>query len=360
MTYANMDGVPTQTAGTSELLASDWNTYVRDNFDDIKFGHVVCTSSTRPTGIAEGTMIYETDTNKVLVYNGSAWVEVHDLDTSGTFPDGALNVSAGSFGRAAPVTKTGDFTVGTTENWLICNKTSTITVTLPTASSFSGREIMIKNISTGSVVSNASNVVPIGSATAGTAILPAQAGTYATLVSDGTNWIITDTNQDNGLVYITKATASAASSTIVTDCFSASFRDYMIIFNLTDTGGNIDINLFLRTSAGSTSTTDYSTEIFTADNTQLSGSRIENGTAGFRLSPARTENGNNSFGIAYLGSPFLAEYTQHRGWGSMSYASTYLQDYTGQHEVSTSYSSIEIKTSSSTWTGTATIYGIRA
>jgi hypothetical protein len=78
-----MDGVPTQTAGTSELLASDWNTYVRDNFDSIKFGHVVCTSSTRPTGIAEGTMIYETDTQKVLVYSGSAWVEISDIDRAG-------------------------------------------------------------------------------------------------------------------------------------------------------------------------------------------------------------------------------------------------------------------------------------
>jgi hypothetical protein len=82
LSYANMDGVPTQTAGTSELLASDWNTYVRDNFDSIKFGHIVCTSTTRPTGIAEGTMIYETDTNKVLVYNGSSWVEVNDLDST--------------------------------------------------------------------------------------------------------------------------------------------------------------------------------------------------------------------------------------------------------------------------------------
>jgi microcystin-dependent protein len=73
VSYANMDGVPTQSAGTSEVLASDWNTYVRDNFDAIKFGHVVCTSSTRPSGIAEGTMIYETDTNLVYLYSGSGW-----------------------------------------------------------------------------------------------------------------------------------------------------------------------------------------------------------------------------------------------------------------------------------------------
>ena len=33
----------------------------------------VCTSSTRPAVPFEGQMIYETDTDKVLVYNGSAW-----------------------------------------------------------------------------------------------------------------------------------------------------------------------------------------------------------------------------------------------------------------------------------------------
>jgi len=34
----------------------------------------VCTSSTRPATPYEGQMIYETDTDKVLVYNGTAWV----------------------------------------------------------------------------------------------------------------------------------------------------------------------------------------------------------------------------------------------------------------------------------------------
>jgi len=33
----------------------------------------VCTSTTRPTAPFEGQMIYETDTDRVLVWNGSAW-----------------------------------------------------------------------------------------------------------------------------------------------------------------------------------------------------------------------------------------------------------------------------------------------
>lgn len=94
-----MDGVPTQTAGTSELLASDWNTYVRDNFDSIKFGHVVCTSGTRPTGIAEGTMVYETDTNLIYVYNGSSWTQ------NNLSPVGVISPFAGS---TAP------------DGWLLC------------------------------------------------------------------------------------------------------------------------------------------------------------------------------------------------------------------------------------------------
>jgi hypothetical protein len=86
-----MDGVPTQTAGTSEILASDWNTYVRDNFDSIKFGHVTVADNSAKSAlsVAEGTMVYQLDNQKVFVYNGSSWVEVNDLDNPGAWSDAA-------------------------------------------------------------------------------------------------------------------------------------------------------------------------------------------------------------------------------------------------------------------------------
>lgn len=85
MSYANMDSVPTQTSGVSEVLASDWNTYVRDNFDAIKFGHVVVANDAAKSAltVAEGTMVYQSDNNKVFVYSGSAWVEVNNLSNAG-------------------------------------------------------------------------------------------------------------------------------------------------------------------------------------------------------------------------------------------------------------------------------------
>jgi hypothetical protein len=96
----------------------------------------------------------------------------------------------GSFGRGAPVTKTGNFTLADNENWIICNGAGSITVTFPAASSWTGREVMIKTIAAQTVVSASSNVVPLAGGAAGTAILAASAGAWATLVSDGTNWII--------------------------------------------------------------------------------------------------------------------------------------------------------------------------
>jgi len=115
-------------------------------------------------------------------------------DASGNFTAGTITVTnanaTGYVSTTAPVIKTADFTVAVTENWLISNKSSSCSVTLPTAASFTGREITIKNIAAFTVVSASSNVKPIGTNTAGTAILPATAGTWCTLVSDGTNWIV--------------------------------------------------------------------------------------------------------------------------------------------------------------------------
>lgn len=106
-----------------------------------------------------------------------------------TVPVNTVDIT-GSLGRGAPITKTGDFTLAATENWIICNGTGTITVTLPAASSWTGREFTIKTIAAQTVVSASSNVVPLVGGAAGTAILAATAGKFATLVSDGTNWVI--------------------------------------------------------------------------------------------------------------------------------------------------------------------------
>lgn len=101
----------------------------------------------------------------------------------------------------APVTKTANFTVAAGEAWLINNKSgSTCTVTLPTPSTSVGRTLTFKNMQAQTLVSASSNVVPIDSTTAGTAILLAVVGNWATMVSDGTNWVIMQQAANNCLL----------------------------------------------------------------------------------------------------------------------------------------------------------------
>jgi hypothetical protein len=102
---------------------------------------------------------------------------------------------------SAPVTKTADFTVAATDLWLINNKSgSTCTATLPTASSYSGRILHFQNYQAQTLVSASSNVVPLAGGSAGTSILLASTGDSATLVSDGTNWLMTQYVPNNILL----------------------------------------------------------------------------------------------------------------------------------------------------------------
>jgi hypothetical protein len=115
--------------------------------------------------------------------------------------DTAAITAAINAASSAPVTKTADFTVADNETWLINNKSgSTCTVTLPTASAWSGRTLTFKNMQAQTLISASSNVVPIDSTTAGTAILLGVVGNWATLVSDGTNWIIMQAAANNNLL----------------------------------------------------------------------------------------------------------------------------------------------------------------
>lgn len=109
----------------------------------------------------------------------------------------SVNITGGKVGKSAipsgiPATKTAAFTVADTDRFLVVNgAAANVAVTLPAAASNSGRELTLKNLSaTYTVISASSNVKPVGSNTAGTAILAATAGAWATLVSDGSYWLV--------------------------------------------------------------------------------------------------------------------------------------------------------------------------
>jgi len=172
-----------------------------DNIGSVSFQAYGGTNLREVASVNAFVDTYTSDTNisSLLTFNttpagGVVLTERMRIDSDGdvgigsTAPVNKLEV-VGSFGRGAPVTKTTDFTLAATENWIIVNKATSCIATLPAASSWTGREFTIKTLQAVTVVSPTSNISPLNSATPGTAILSATAGAWATLVSDGTNWI---------------------------------------------------------------------------------------------------------------------------------------------------------------------------
>ena len=141
-----------------------------------------------------------TSGTSILYGNGAGGFSNVTVGTGLSFATGTLSTS-GTVTTNAPTTKTTDFSVASTDTWLINNKSgSTCTVTLPSASSNTGRVLYFINYQNQLLVSASSNVVSRSGGAAGTAILDNVAGNWATIVSDGTNWLTTQAASNNNLL----------------------------------------------------------------------------------------------------------------------------------------------------------------
>ena len=132
---------------------------------------------------ANDQMIFSTASSQKVFISSSGNVGI------GTATSTTLLTVNGPIALKAPSTvNASTYTVSSTDSSLRFTTTN-CTVTLPTASSFTGRIIYMNTITANSVDSASSNVIPLGSNTAGTAILAATAGKFTMLQSDGSNWI---------------------------------------------------------------------------------------------------------------------------------------------------------------------------
>lgn len=146
-------------------------------------------SGTFPVQVFNGT----TGSNSVnyTIDNASGYW-LFNLNSSTISNTNTNSVSVTSLSRGAPKTIIASCGVENTDNWIICNGTGTIVITLPTSTP--GREIMFKNMSSFDVLSTTPNISPINSGVLNDIILQGGTGKWVTLVSDGTNWIVMQGN----------------------------------------------------------------------------------------------------------------------------------------------------------------------
>jgi hypothetical protein len=141
-------------------------------------------SSSQAVGSADAALTW---TTRVVVDSSG------NLGVGTASPTSTLHVS-GSFSRGVPVTKTANFTLANNENWIKTLQIANLIVTLPTPSSCPGREVTIQNCVSFFVSSSVSNIVQLGTNVTSTTILTNVQGKWATIVSDGTNWVIMAAN----------------------------------------------------------------------------------------------------------------------------------------------------------------------
>jgi hypothetical protein len=182
--------MPAATTSVSGYLTStDWNTFNGKGSGTVTSVSVVSANGLAGTSSGGPTpaLTLSTSVTGILKGNGTAI--------------SAAVANTDYVPLSTVLTKTADYTITNTDMWIINNKTgSALTLTFPAASSWTGRSITVKNLQAQLVNSASSNIVPIDSASAGTAILLAVVGNWATMVSDGTNWVIMHAAANNCLL----------------------------------------------------------------------------------------------------------------------------------------------------------------
>jgi len=189
--------------------ASNYGIYVRTFTGYVVSGLTINGNNIKATGAGQGIYLQGVDVGSINtvsmagnVVDGSTYaIRMNNCDnvletstaiknvTTKYYLPGSTNVTLDRRNTpAASLTTAGTYTVKPHDEFMSANYAGTTVIALPTASAWTARELRFGTRQAQLTISNASNVVPITGGAAGTAILPATAGAWAVLKSDGTNW----------------------------------------------------------------------------------------------------------------------------------------------------------------------------
>ena len=149
-------------------------------------------SGTNTVYVVNGS-VYSNPVNYTIDNASGYWLLNSNGSISNTNTNQSSLVAISALSRGAPKTITSTmspYTILKSDNWIICNSTTIITITLPSGPDNIGRELMFKNTGLNTVNSSLPNITSLDGTTTNNLILSAGPSTWATLVYDGTYWII--------------------------------------------------------------------------------------------------------------------------------------------------------------------------
>jgi hypothetical protein len=157
----------------------------------------------------------------------------------------------------------------------------------------------------------------------------------------------------SGMTLITSQALSATATLNINDCFSTTYRNYLLIMEVTGTAAEA-ISCRLRVS-GSDATTNYNQQLLEAKNTSVTGSRTT-GAAQWGLQATRTSG--RTFFVMNINSPFEASSTSFVSPGIDPDSTISMSNLVGVNTNATSYTGISFYQSTGTMTGNVSIYGL--
>jgi hypothetical protein len=160
------------------------------------------------------------------------------------------------------------------------------------------------------------------------------------------------TNQ--GLTLINTTSFSAVASQSVNDVFSATYDNYKIIVNLTNsTGANSSLSMRMRVSGADNTNNEYTRFKFYTDYTNAFGSDSGSiGTSSFLIGDTQGTDGNQS--VIEMQAPFLTQLTKQITIGTKK-LNQFM--FGGSTTVTTSYTGFTLIQGSTNITGTVSVYG---
>ena len=178
------------------------------------------------------------------------------------------------------------------------------------------------------------------------------------MVCSGSAWVeISDLDRAAGLAHIVTQDFSAATTINIDNCFSTDYNNYrVVIYFSTATAAN-ELQLRMRLANTDNTTSNYSIVRTANVNGSLAGSQNDNATA---AAWCNYTSGGSASAFMDMFAPFLAAPTLFRSFTTQNVGTTTAAyDYTGNHNVSTSYDGISFLAASGNVTGTVRIYGYK-
>lgn len=171
--------------------------------------------------------------------------------------------------------------------------------------------------------------------------------------STGLKWA-TPAASGGGFVKITAQSFSGSSAVNVNDVFSATYKNYKVMLNLTSSAAGINCTYRMRVSGADNTSSNYATQYINASGTSVAAGRASSQTSG-EIVDIKNVNANQE--ITFF-NPFATELTYVTANGNWEASAPILQQRYSGFNATTSFTGFSIIPTSGTVTGSLIVYGL--